>query len=185
MSCLLLFFFLRCFLCFLFFYLGNASICRPIANPSQLRDVEWATQTCVLGFSTVGVWPETIDGSDLNTCARSRSGGMMATGDDFGKIKLYAHPACQPKVRTFFFCFLKKEEEASVTTLGEILPHWRILGLSGEFSMLSMLLCFFASCDVFLSSPGQLRVRGKLRTQVSFHLTLHLGNGKLISARED
>ncbi len=80
------------------FHAGNASICRPIANPAQLRDVEWATQTCVLGFATVGVWPETVDGSDLNTCARSRSGRFLATGDDFGKIKLYGNPACQPKV---------------------------------------------------------------------------------------
>lgn len=61
--------------------------------------MEWATQSCIVGFQTIGVWPETLDGTDLNTCARSNNAKYLATGDDFGKIKLYANPATQPKVR--------------------------------------------------------------------------------------
>eukprot|EP00095_Tigriopus_kingsejongensis_P006549 maker-scaffold515_size150689-snap-gene-0.35 protein:Tk06549 transcript:maker-scaffold515_size150689-snap-gene-0.35-mRNA-1 annotation:"echinoderm microtubule-associated 2 isoform x3" len=75
----------------------NASICRQVSNPSTLRDVVWATQTCILNFNTIGVWPETLDGTDLNTCARSHNQKFLATGDDFGKIKLYTFPATQPK----------------------------------------------------------------------------------------
>ena len=70
-----------------------------MTNHASLRDVTWATQTCILGFNTVGVWPETIDGTDLNTCARSHNQKFLATGDDFGKIKLYSYPTMQPKVR--------------------------------------------------------------------------------------
>ena len=81
---------------------GNASICRPVSNPASLRDCTWATRTCVLSFDTIGVWPETVDGSDLNACARSHDGKLMATGDDFGKIKLYNSPAVQPKVSQSF-----------------------------------------------------------------------------------
>ncbi len=75
----------------------NASICRQVTNQASLRDVEWATQSCILGFNTIGVWPETVDGSDLNACARSNGSKLIATGDDFGKIKLYSYPASQPK----------------------------------------------------------------------------------------
>ena len=63
-----------------------------------MRDVEWASQSCLLSFNTIGVWPETIDGTDLNTCARSNNFKYVATGDDFGKIKLYSYPVTQPKV---------------------------------------------------------------------------------------
>jgi microtubule-associated protein-like 1/2 len=63
-----------------------------------MRDVEWSSQSCLLTFNTIGVWPETIDGTDLNTCARSNNHKFVATGDDFGKIKLYSYPVTQPKV---------------------------------------------------------------------------------------
>ena len=39
-----------------------------------------------------------MDGTDLSTCAKSPNGKLMATGDDFGKIKLYSYPVPQPKV---------------------------------------------------------------------------------------
>ena len=77
-----------------------------MTNSGSLRDVEWSTQTCIVGFHTIGVWPETLDGTDLNTCARSNNGKLLATGDDFGKIKLYANPATQPKVIRFFYLTL-------------------------------------------------------------------------------
>ena len=68
--------------------------------------MEWATQSCLLSFNTIGVWPETIDGTDLNCCAKSNDQKLVATGDDFGKIKLYSYPVTQPKVnfRTFIVC---------------------------------------------------------------------------------
>jgi len=75
----------------------NAAVCRQVANASSLRDMEWATQSCLLSFHTIGVWPETIDGTDLNCCAKSNDQKLIATGDDFGKIKLYTYPVTQPK----------------------------------------------------------------------------------------
>ena len=77
---------------------GNAAVCRQVANASSLRDMDWATQSCLLSFNTIGVWPETIDGTDLNCCAKSNDQKLIATGDDFGKIKLYTYPVTQPKV---------------------------------------------------------------------------------------
>ena len=69
--------------------------------------MEWATQSCLLSFNTIGVWPETIDGTDLNCCAKSNDQKLVATGDDFGKIKLYTYPVTQPKVRMMAFEIFK------------------------------------------------------------------------------
>ncbi|XP_011334893.1 echinoderm microtubule-associated protein-like 2 isoform X7 [Ooceraea biroi] len=75
----------------------NPSVCRQISQSSMLRNVDWATHTCVISFETIGIWPEGADGTDVNNCTRSGDGKLLATGDDFGKVKLFSHPACQPK----------------------------------------------------------------------------------------
>ena len=83
---------------FFLLLLGNATVCRQITSPVSLKDVEWATQTCLLSFNTIGIWPESMDGTDLSTVAKSNNGKYCATGDDFGKIKFYSYPVSQPKV---------------------------------------------------------------------------------------
>jgi microtubule-associated protein-like 1/2 len=80
----------------------NASVCRQIPQTSQLRDTEWASTTCTLTSVTIGIWPENADGTDVNTCARSKDCKLVATGDDFGKVKLYSYPVTQPKVILLF-----------------------------------------------------------------------------------
>lgn len=84
---------------FYFFILGNPGVCRQIPQSSTLRDVDWASQTCVISFETIGIWPDGADGTDVNNCSRSGDGKLLATGDDFGKVKLFSYPASQPKVR--------------------------------------------------------------------------------------
>ncbi|XP_067011712.2 echinoderm microtubule-associated protein-like 2 isoform X2 [Anabrus simplex] len=75
----------------------NAGLCRQIPQSSQMRDVEWASNTCVLTFNSIGIWPEGADGTDVNHCDRSHNARFMATADDFGKVKLYSYPVTQPK----------------------------------------------------------------------------------------
>lgn len=82
--------------------LGNAGLCRQIVQTSQIRDVEWASNTCTLNFSTLGIWPEGADGTDINTCAKANQSSLLATGDDFGKVKVFAFPASNQKVRLVF-----------------------------------------------------------------------------------
>lgn len=81
----------------------NPSTCRQVTSPSTLRDVLWASQFCTLSFQTIGVWPENADGTDVNTVARNSDGKLLATGDDWGKVKLYSYPVSQPKVIFFIF----------------------------------------------------------------------------------
>jgi microtubule-associated protein-like 1/2 len=63
-----------------------------------MRDVEWATNNCTITFSTIGIWPENADGTDVNFCDRSHDKKLLATADDFGKVKVYNYPASQPRV---------------------------------------------------------------------------------------
>ncbi|XP_034943375.1 echinoderm microtubule-associated protein-like 2 isoform X2 [Chelonus insularis] len=81
----------------------NPGVCRQIPQSSSLRDVEWATHTCIISFETIGIWPEGADGTDVNNCARSRDGKLLATGDDFGKVKLFSYPASQPKSLSYVY----------------------------------------------------------------------------------
>lgn len=70
-----------------------------MTNGSSLRDVEWHTQSCVISFETIGIWPEGADGTDVNVVSRNLEKTLIATGDDFGKVKLFSYPASKPKVR--------------------------------------------------------------------------------------
>nr|XP_026693817.1 echinoderm microtubule-associated protein-like 2 isoform X4 [Ciona intestinalis] len=72
--------------------------CRQMTSAPSMRDIEWATQSCTLGFTVLGVWPEGADGTDINSVARSTEGKLLASGDDFGKVHLFKYPAVQPRV---------------------------------------------------------------------------------------
>ncbi|GFR21547.1 echinoderm microtubule-associated protein-like 1 [Trichonephila clavata] len=76
---------------------GNAGVCRQVSNMSIARDLKWITQACTIGFNVLGIWPENVDGSDVNTYSRSHNQKLVATGDDFGKVNIYSYPACHPK----------------------------------------------------------------------------------------
>ena len=45
----------------------------------------------VLGEEVVGIWPKSADKGDVNTAHLNPSGTAVATGDDFGCVKLFDH----------------------------------------------------------------------------------------------
>lgn len=67
-------------------------------SSSSMRDEPWSTQTCIYGWHVRGLWPEGADGTDINACARSNTElrEMIATSDDFGKVKLFRYPCIIP-----------------------------------------------------------------------------------------
>lgn len=74
-----------------------------------MRDIAWASQTCSLSFQTIGVWPENADGTDINAVCRNSDNTLIASGDDWGKVKLYSYPASQPKViNILHICYIIK-----------------------------------------------------------------------------
>ena len=46
----------------------------------------------------VGIWPDGADGTDINACAKSNDGTLIASADDFGKVNLLEYPSIQPRV---------------------------------------------------------------------------------------
>ncbi|XP_069008372.1 echinoderm microtubule-associated protein-like 1 isoform X4 [Embiotoca jacksoni] len=71
------------------------SVCKQVVSVETTRDIEWATCTCPLGFQVFGLWPDGSDGTDINAVCRSCDKSLLVTGDDFGKVHLFAYPCSQ------------------------------------------------------------------------------------------
>lgn len=54
----------------------------------EAPDRQWATQTCVLGWTMQGVWTPDQGLSDINAADRHRNGKLLATADDNGLVCL-------------------------------------------------------------------------------------------------
>lgn len=65
---------------------------RNPSGASANRDEPWASWTCTIGWPVQGIWPECSDGSDINSVDRHPRGNVLATGDDFSKVKLFKYP---------------------------------------------------------------------------------------------
>ncbi|VEN35286.1 unnamed protein product [Callosobruchus maculatus] len=106
----------------------NAGTCRQIPQSTMVRDVEWATNTCPLTFTSLGIWPETADGTDLNACDRSHDKQLMVTGDDFGKVKLYSYPVIQTKS----LCHTYGGHSSHVTGVNFMYDDTRVVSIGGR-----------------------------------------------------
>ena len=53
----------------------------------------------------LGIWPENSVTADVNTAHLSRRGDAIATGDDFGTVKLFPFPCPNKNVRFFYVSF--------------------------------------------------------------------------------
>lgn len=65
---------------------------KQVTSATAMRDVEWATWTCTLGWPVQGIWPKFADGTDVNSVDRAHNSALLATGDDFGKVNLFKYP---------------------------------------------------------------------------------------------
>nr|CCA15182.1 hCG1784313 putative [Albugo laibachii Nc14] len=63
-----------------------------VKSASKLRNTNWATWTCTLGWPVQGIWPEFADGTDINAVCASSSKLLLATGEDSGKVKIFRYP---------------------------------------------------------------------------------------------
>ena len=68
---------------------------------SDIEKVSWSTFTSVLGPTTNGIWQPCMDVTDINTSCLSKDGKILATGDDFGFIKLFNYPCLVKKSKLF------------------------------------------------------------------------------------
>jgi WD40 repeat protein len=61
-------------------------------SATAMKDVDWATWTCTLGWPVQGIWPAFSDGTDINAVDRSHNRQCLATADDFGLVKIFRNP---------------------------------------------------------------------------------------------
>ena len=64
---------------------------------SDNKNEKWASWTLIIGWPVQGIWPPCSDGSDVNSVDRAKGGKVLATGDDFGKVKLFKYPCAKEK----------------------------------------------------------------------------------------
>ena len=58
-----------------------------MATISAFKDEEFFTESCKIQWYSAGVFTGS-DYTDVNCVLRSNNGKILATGDDFGKVKL-------------------------------------------------------------------------------------------------
>ncbi len=66
---------------------------KRVGRPSSLADVDWQSQTCVIGWGVTGIW-YSPEGYMLNACDRSHDRSLLAVGEDSSLVKLYKYPCC-------------------------------------------------------------------------------------------
>ncbi|KAA0702085.1 Echinoderm microtubule-associated protein-like 1 [Triplophysa tibetana] len=81
----------------------EASSGKHITSADVVRNLEWATSTCVLGFNVFGIWPEGADGTDINAVCRSTDKNLISSADDFGKVHLFSYPCSQPRAPSHIY----------------------------------------------------------------------------------
>jgi len=71
-----------------------------VIEASASGHIDWHTWTCVLGFPVKGILAQLKGKIDVNALCRSHSAKIIATGDDYSKIKLYKYP-CLDQISPF------------------------------------------------------------------------------------
>ncbi|KAM5126813.1 echinoderm microtubule-associated protein-like 2 [Mantella aurantiaca] len=70
---------------------------KQIVSAESVRNTEWEKSSCTLSFHVLGVWPDGADGTDINAVSKSHDRKLVATGDDYGGVRLFSYPCVIPR----------------------------------------------------------------------------------------
>ena len=73
----------------LIYQISNANL---IVDDEMIGKILWSSLTCVNGPDLIGIWSENAESGDINNSALSNRGNILATGDDYGLVKLFNFP---------------------------------------------------------------------------------------------
>ncbi|KAG8013418.1 Echinoderm microtubule-associated protein-like 5, partial [Nibea albiflora] len=65
---------------------------KEVTNREELKLVQWASWTCVLGPEVNGIWPKYSDINDINSVDANFNNQVLVTADDYGLVKLLRYP---------------------------------------------------------------------------------------------
>ena len=63
-----------------------------ITSSYAMRDAAWNSYTCTMGWPVQAIWRPESDGTDVNACSKAAGSEAIATGDDFGMVRLFRYP---------------------------------------------------------------------------------------------
>eukprot|EP01042_Synura_sphagnicola_P000320 gene320-331_t len=65
----------------------------PVTSSVSMRDVDWASFTCTLGWPIQGIWSSDVGRPEVLTCQALSDIKVVASGDERGRVNLYRYPA--------------------------------------------------------------------------------------------
>ena len=74
---------------------------KQFTNAEEIRAVRWASFTGVLGPEANGIWEKYSDVTDVNATDANFGSEVIATGDDFGLVKLFRFPSLKKGEKEF------------------------------------------------------------------------------------
>jgi len=77
---------------------AEAKKAKFMATQPDPDNVKWADDPLIAGWDTQGLYQKGWDGTDLNDATLTNDGKLIASGDDYGCVRLHNYPAVDPSV---------------------------------------------------------------------------------------